>query len=145
MDHAGAVGGMEASSNLFGETERSINGEGGLAVDNGLEINSINILHHNIGKITILPHIVDINDVWMAQHRCSLCLVAKACEKIGLTQQALLGNFDGDAPISPAIASNIDAGHAPFADLALKFIATIENTILHSETGLTLVQEVWRA
>ena len=81
--------------------QRSGDGEGRLAVDDRFEINPINILHHDVVQIAILTHIVDGNDVWVAQHRCSLRLVAKAFKKIGFAQKALLGDFDGNAPIQP--------------------------------------------
>jgi hypothetical protein len=69
--------------------------------------------------VAVLPNIINIDEIWMGEHRRCLRFMAKAAQKITIGDDMRMRDLNGDAAIEPEIAPDIDAGHTALADFAL--------------------------
>ena len=127
MDDAARVRVLERAADLDGDAHRLVDREPsvGSGGDAAGEIAGRHVLRDDVDRAALLDHVVDGDDVGMVtetRHRLRFALEAEAS---GRVEPGQLDARDGDLAVKPAIVTQVDALHRPFAEQSAERVATV--------------------
>ncbi len=116
MHDAGAVRCGETGQDRLEDVGRLLGGEHPVILQQFAEGDAGEVLHHQVGRLGVLPLVEDVDDVRVRQ----------ACRRAGLLDEPLfevlvvgevaVHDLDGDGPFEPQVGGEVDRRHAAAGD-----------------------------
>ena len=123
VHHVAPVGGAERREDLLGEVDRLQRRQRGAPADDLLEVRPRQVLHHDVVAAVRLPAVVDGDDVRVVEAGRRRGLAAEALHELGVRGVGLGQHLHRHLAVEQAVVAQVDAGHAPGAELAAQLVA----------------------
>ena len=114
---------MQSLGNLTRNGERRGNGQASARIKLFAQGLPRNVFHNDVVGVSLLPDIIDIDDVGMRHLRGSLRFGLKACYKLGVTRELGVQHLDCDRSIEQFVVRLIYISHAAASNKLHKLIA----------------------
>ena len=134
VDNPPAVGVLQPLGDLHGKMQRLLPVEHPFFLHVLLEGNAVDQLHDDIIGAVGGGNVVDLHDVWMAQHGHGFALGAEPAAEFLIPGEFILEYFDGYQPVQPVVTRLIDDGHAAGTDDLQNFVPVVQepsNILIH--------------
>ena len=125
VDEAPAVGVFQGLGDLDGEVEGLLPIEDALLLHILLQRNAVDQLHDDVIGIAGAGHVVNGNDVGMAEHGNGLALCVKTAPELFVLGMLILQNLNGHKTIQPMAASLVHHCHTTGAQHLQYLIAVV--------------------
>ena len=123
MDHAFAVRGFEAQTNLADDVAGLAGGKFALLREEGLQIPAFHVVHGDELDVARRADVEDADDVAVGDETGQDQFLLEALQNVGIVGQFAADDFQGDDAVQLAVHGLVDRAHAAFAEHLQDFVA----------------------